>query len=757
MPETAEHAGAAADALYPSVRTPLALGRLRLPHRVVMGSMHLNHEHGPADALAAFYGERARGGAGLIITGGAAVSRVGAGNAGYTLINEPEHAERWRPVVDAVHAEGALIALQLFHAGRYAFESSFGLRPVAPSAVYSTFSRAEPEALGEAGIRSTIADFASAAAVAVELGFDAVEIMGSEGYLINEFASPVTNLRDDAWGGDAERRRAFPLAVLAAVRAAVGAVVPVIVRMSGADLVPGSSTPDEVDALAVALARAGADAIDVGVGWHEAKVPTVQSMVPHGAWVDVAARVKGALAAAGESVPVIASNRINTLAQAERVLASGAADLVSMARPFLADARIIASSFAGRPELVNTCIGCNEACIDRTFGLEPVSCTVNPRAGRELEFPAAERVEEARSAVSKPRRAERVEEARSAVSKPRRAERVEEARSAVSKPRRAERVEEARSAVSKPSDQVSRRGSAAPQPALAVIGAGPAGMEAARAAATAGARVTLFEGADRIGGQFLMAGAVPGKSDFLETVRYFERELARLGVELRLGERVHNAAGLAGFDDVIVSTGVLPRRLELPGIASPHVIDYAQAFADPASVGRRVAILGAGGIAVDLAHLLVEPSETDASDEARRARFLVTNGIEAGRLQEGDRNVTVMRRAGAIGAGMGITTRWAAVQAIRRGGVRTLTGVAYLGIEPGGVRITHDGVEQLIAADTVIVAAGQEPHAPLSAVLAEAGIRHTVIGGALDATGLNAVRAFEHGLRAGTAIARGAA
>ncbi|HSU70842.1 MAG TPA: NADPH-dependent 2,4-dienoyl-CoA reductase, partial [Micrococcaceae bacterium] len=306
---------------YPLVQRPLRIGPLTVPHRILTGSMHLNLETGDAEALAAFYVERVRGGAGLVITGGAAVSRVGAGGRNYALINEPSHWPRWRLVVEAVHQAGGLIGLQLFHAGRYAFESSFGLRPVAPSGVYSNFSRSEPAPLDEEGIAATISDFAAGATRAAELGFDAVEVMASEGYLLNQFASPLTNLRQDDWGGDGRRRRAFPLAVAAAVRDAVPEL-PLLVRLSGDDLMPGSSTPEEVDALAVGLVRAGADAVDVGIGWHESRVPTVQSLVPHGMWTDIAGRVKTALLAAGLDVPVIAANRINTLAQAEHVLSS---------------------------------------------------------------------------------------------------------------------------------------------------------------------------------------------------------------------------------------------------------------------------------------------------------------------------------------------------------------------------------------------------------------------------------------------------
>lgn len=698
---------------YPLLQTPLNIGRLRLPHRLLTGSMHLNLELGDPEVLAAFYVERVRGGAGLIVTGGAAVNREGAGGPRYALINEPEpdagsgagHRDRWRRVVDAVHEAGGLIALQLFHAGRYASPSAFGLTPLAPSAVYSRYSRCMPGAISAAQIAATIEDFARGAARAVSLGFDAVEVMGSEGYLLNQFASPLTNLRDDEWGGDALRRRAFPIAVVAAVRQALGET-PLVMRVSGDDLMPGSSTPEEADALAVACVRAGADAIDVGIGWHESRVPTVQSLVPHGVWVPVAARVKAALvrevAEVEGLIPVIASNRITSLEQAEAILSDGAVDLVSMARPFLADPRIVRKSFSGNPNLVNTCIGCNEACIDHSLGSAPVSCLVNPTAGRELEFSALSRA-------------------------------------------------------------VPMRG----RTRVAVIGAGPAGMEAARALAAAGVRVTLWDAGERIGGQFLMAGMVPGKADFLETVRYFENELARLGARVELGERIDSAGRLAGFDHVVVATGVYPRRVEVPGAHLPHVIDYPHAFRNLGAVGDRVAIIGAGGIGVDLAHLLAEVRAGSGfglpKGRARTARpeaeecesFLVANGLASGSMPQPARKVTVMRRSGAIGAGMGITTRWAVVAAIRRVGVRTLTDVSYRGIDAKGVWIEHGGIREHIAADTVVIAAGQQRNDALVASLAAAGIPHTVVGGALAASGANAVVAFEQGLRAAAAIASG--
>nr|WP_231713102.1 FAD-dependent oxidoreductase [Arthrobacter sp. zg-Y769] len=645
------------------VFSPVSIGSLRLDHRIVMGSMHLNREDDPG-ALAAFYRERAAAGAGLIVTGGAAVNRAGAGGPNYLLINEPEAAALVSPMLDAVHAAGGRLALQLFHAGRYARETTYGLRPVAPSEV--PFSRTLPRALTQAQIDDTLADFAAGAGTARALGFDAVEIMGSEGYLINQFASPLTNLRRDRWGGDPQRRQAFPRAVLQAVRSAVGEGYPVIYRTSGADFVAGSSTPEESADLALALARDGADAVNIGIGWHESRVPSVQGMVPHGRWMEIAGGIRAALAAAEVAVPVIGSNRINSVELAERALAAGHADLVSMARPFLADPAIVAKSRRGDSNLVNTCIACNEACIDRSLGAAPVSCLVNPRAGREAQFPLR---------PVPPPGASRVR--------------------------------------------------------VAVVGAGPAGMQAAATLAGSGLKVDLYEQEGSIGGQFRLAGQVPGKADFLQTIRYFSHELGRLGVSVLAGA-APDTEQLAGYLHVVLATGVLPRTVGLPGAGLLPVLDYRQAFADPARLGRRVVLIGAGGIAVDLSRLLADAA-----------------------VPGGPREVTILRRGGRIGDGIGPSTRWAVLQEIRAAGVRTLANTTPLQITAAGLRVRDpDGAAKLLAADDVVLAAGQVSHNPHEAQLTARGIPVTVIGGALDATGLNAVRAFEQGLAAGTAVAR---
>ena len=647
---------------------PGSIGPLALPHRVLMGSMHVGLEGLDDDgaALAAFYRERAAGGAGLIVTGGSAVSRVGAGGRNYSFVNDDGDAPKLARVAAAVHEAGARVLLQLFHAGRYAYENSFGLQPVAPSAVYSRFSGCEPRALTHEEVLGTIADFARGAARARDLGFDGVEIMASEGYLLNQFTAPLTNLRDDEWGGDAPRRMRFCLEVAAAVRAAAGPGQAVVYRISGADLVDGGTPHDELLELAAALADGGAiDAINVGIGWHEARVPTVQLLVPHGAWRPWARAIHDAV-----SVPVIASNRVNTLALADELLAAGDADFVSLARPFLADPQIVQRSRAGRP--INICIACDQACIDRSIFDRRVSCVVNPRAGYELE-----------------------------------------------------------------------RGHAAGRARVAVVGGGPAGMEAARALAVAGHAVSLFEAGEALGGQFRMASRIPGKEDYGLTGEYFASALTALGVELSLGTSVDDADELADYDGVVVATGVTPRAIELPGADLDHVVSYAELLGGTRELprpGSSVAIIGAGGIGVDVAHLL-----------SHHGGFYARYGLrgEGPSSSPAVRTVTLMRRGERVGEQIGPSTRWAILTELRAAGVQTLTGIRYERIEPGAVWIRDAAGEPVaVPADTVVVCAGQRPERALAARLQAAGRPHLVIGGAGGAEELDAERAFREGLTA---------
>jgi 2,4-dienoyl-CoA reductase (NADPH2) len=674
------------------VFSAIAIGPLTVPHRIVMGSMHVGLEAVDDDgrALGAFYAERAAAGAALIVTGGCAVSRVGAGGASYAFVNEDRFASSLARVADAVHEAGGRILLQLFHAGRYALEHAFGLRPVAPSAVYSSFSRCEPRALADAEVREVIEQFASGAARAAQLGYDGVELMGSEGYLLNQFMAPLTNRREDEWGGDAQRRMRFGLEVAAAVRAALGPGRAVVYRLSGADLVDGGAPLADVVALSRALVDdASVDAVNVGIGWHEARVPTVQLLVPHGAWRPWARAIRDEL---GGAVPVIASNRVNTVALAERVIAAGDADLVSLARPFLADPEIVRKGRDGRT--VNVCIACDQACIDRSIFDRRVSCIVNPRAGHELEQP---KVELAAAAV-------------------------------------------------------------------AVVGGGPAGMEAARALAACGARVTVLEASDRLGGQFRMACRIPGKEDYERTIEYFEAEFEARGVDVRLGVRIGLAGELDEFDAVVVATGVTPRPVSIPGAELAHVRSYASLLSgDGPPPDGAVAIVGAGGIGVDVAHLLSRRVGSSSGSGDPRTDFYARYGLRPpawpGAISpaacDDSPTVTLLRRGRRIGERVGPSTRWAVLAELQRAGVRTLTEIEYERIEPGTLHVrTADGTPVAVAADTVVIAAGQLSERSLVARLEDAGIAHVVIGGAADAAELDAERAFRDGLEVPARIAR---
>ena len=666
--------------LYPNLLSPLRLGPITLPNRVVMGAMHLGWETqaGGPERLAAFYAERARGGVGLIVTGGIAPNTEGCiAEPGSQLATESE-VRNHSKVVRAVHAEGARICLQILHAGRYARHR----RAVAPSAIQAPINLFKPTALSAEQIERQIFDFVRCTRLARQAGYDGVEIMGSEGYLINQFIAPRTNQRDDAWGGGSEQRMRFALAIVERIRAATGPTFIIIFRLSMLDLVEQGSTWEEIALLARRLEQAGVSLLNTGIGWHEARVPTIAASVPRAAFAWVTARLKGTVA-----VPLIASNRINTPEVAEAVLAEGQADLVSLARPLLADPDFIAKAATGRAHLINTCIACNQACLDHIFSGRTASCLVNPRAGHETDYPLG--------MAARPRR-------------------------------------------------------------LAVVGAGPAGLAFAVTAARRGHQVTLYEQADRIGGQLNMAVRIPGKEEFAETLRYFRRQLELLGVTVHLKTPATTTLLEKGaFDEIVLATGVVPRRPALAGADHPCVLDYADLLQRLQPVGRRVAIIGAGGIGVDVALYLTEPLPTGEPD---RERFLKRWGIDisgtrpgglkavAARAPKPVRSVYLLqRKPGKIGAQLSKTTGWIARQELAHRQVVQLNKVEYEAIDDQGLHIRRRGESVCLEVDNVIVCAGQEPARELLPELSARGLHAHVIGGADQAAELDAKRAMAQG------------
>jgi len=584
-----------------------------------------------------------------------------------------------RIVTDAVHDAGGLIAMQILHFGRYATHPGL----VAPSALQAPISRYVPRELSTAEVGRTVDDFVRCARLARSAGYDGVEIMGSEGYLINQFIAQRTNTRTDEWGGSYENRMRFPVEIVRRVRAAVGADFLVVYRLSMLDLVPGGSTPDEVATLACAIEDAGASIINTGIGWHEARIPTIAARVPRGAFTWVTKRLMGVV-----SIPLVTSNRINNPADAEQAIADGMSDLVSLARPFLADPDFVVKAAEGRAEAINTCIACNQACLDHSFEHKLPSCLVNPRACREAEFQLVPAV-------------------------------------------------------------VPKR--------IAVVGAGPAGLAVAATAARRGHRVTLLDSADRIGGQLNLAMQVPGKDEFRETLRYFQHELGSAGVDVRLGSGPA-AADLADFDEVVLATGVRPRVPALPGVEGPNVVTYLDVLTQRADVGRAVAILGAGGIGFDVAEFVTAP-ELPAGG---RDDFLATWGIDAGDSPGGlrspqrhapDRIVTILQRSpGKPGARLGKTTGWIVRAELAARGVTLLAGVEYRRVDLDGLHLTHEGRDQLLRVDTVVLCTGQEPNRDLYDELVRNGGSPHLVGGAEAAHELDAKRAIEQGTRLGARL-----
>ncbi len=672
---------------YPHLLSPLNLGFTTLKNRVLMGSMHTGLEDGrDLSKLAAYFRERAEGDVGLIVTGGFAPNIAGWAKPFAGTLATSGAARRHQVVTRSVHEAGGKIALQILHTGRYAYHPL----AVAPSRIQSPISMFKPFALSARGVERQIRAFVNCAVKAREAGYDGVEIMGSEGYFINQFLARHTNKRTDEWGGDDSHRMRLPIEIVERTREAVGKDFIIIYRLSMIDLVPDGATWDEVVTLGKAIARGGASIINTGIGWHEARVPTIATSVPRRAFTWVTQKMKAELSAAGIDIPLVTSNRINTPEVAEAVLAEGCADMVSMARPLLADPYFVKKAAQGRADEINTCIACNQACLDHIFRNKLTSCLVNPRACHETEL------------VFQPTRA----------------------------PRK-----------------------------VAVVGAGPAGLTAATLLAERGFAVDLFDAADEIGGQLNMARQVPGKEEFNEMLRYFRRRVELTGVKLHLQTKV-DAARLQSHDEVIVATGVNPRDPKIPGQDHPKVLSYIDVLRHKKPVGKKVAIIGAGGIGFDVAEYLVHDGHSTTLDlEAWKAEWGVTDpalapgGLSTARPQVSPpaREVVLLqRKQGKLGAGLGKTTGWIHRTTLKMKKVEMIGGVNYERIGDEGLLISHGEARKdptWIACDNVVLCAGQVPLRTLADELQAAGRQVHVIGGAFEAGELDAKKAIDQAAR----------
>ncbi len=668
---------------YPRLFAPLDLGFTTLRNRVLMGSIHTGLEDRAADfpKLAAYFAERAEGGVGLMVTGGFSPNLVGWLKPFGGKLSWPWEVRPHKFVTQAVHENGSKICLQLLHAGRYGYHPF----TVAPSKLKAPINPFTPRALSSRGVERQITAYADAARRAREAGYDGVEVMGSEGYFINEFTAPRTNKRNDAWGGSAEKRMRFAVEIVRRVREACGPDFIIIYRLSLLDLVEDGNQWDEIVAQAKAIENAGATIINSGIGWHEARIPTIVTSVPRAAFVDVTAKLRPHV-----TLPLVATNRINMPDVAERILADGIADMVSLARPLLADSQWANKARAGKPQAINTCIACNQACLDHVFENKRASCLLNPRACAETELNYTK--------TFKPKR-------------------------------------------------------------VAVVGAGPAGLACATVAAERGHRVTLFDASAEIGGQFNYAKKIPGKEEFHETIRYFTHRLEETGVDVKLGT-VATAENLSGFDEVVMATGIVPRRVGFPGSDHGKVVSYLDVLSGRVSVGKRAAIIGAGGIGFDVAEYLVHEGDSSTLDPARwMAEWGVDPSFESrGSLVKPQpeppaREVWLLQRsAGKPGARLGKTSGWVHRATLKAKQVKMLGGVEYLGVDDAGLKIRVDGVEHLLPVDHVVVCAGQEPRRDLQAELLAAGITAHLIGGADVAAELDAKRAIDQGSRLAAAL-----
>ena len=668
---------------YPHLLAPLDLGFTTLKNRVLMGSMHTGLEDKAKDfpKLAAYFAERARGGVGLIVTGGFAPNVEGWLSPFGSRLASSGAARSHKIITDAVHADGGKTALQILHAGRYGY-SPFS---VAPSRIKSPITPFTPRALSASGIERQIKCFVRAGKLAREGGYDGVEVMGSEGYFINEFLVSHTNQRNDAWGGSYENRMRLPVEIVTRMREAVGRDFIIIYRLSMLDLIPDGQSWDEVVMLAKAIEKAGATIINTGIGWHEARVPTIATSVPRGAFAWVTKKLKSEV-----GIPLVTTNRINAPDVAEKIIADGCADMVSMARPLLADPEFVIKAAAGRADEINTCIGCNQACLDHVFKQKRASCLVNPRACFETEL------------------------------------------------------------VYLPTTKKKR---------IAVVGAGPAGLACATVLAERGHSVDLFDGAAEIGGQFNMAKQIPGKEEFYETLRYFKRRIEITGVSLHLNQRANAEMLAAGkYDDVVLATGVVPRDPRIPGQDLPHVLSYIDVLLRKKPVGKRVAVVGAGGIGFDVSEYLVDEGHSPALDTAMWMKewgvgdpSVARGGVVKPDVTPPAHQVTLLqRKSTTVGKGLGKTTGWIHRAALKKKRVEMIAGANYEGIDAKGLHITYGEKREhpaLIEVDNIVLCTGQESLRELLAPLEAAGVTVHLVGGAFEAGELDAKRAIDQASR----------
>ena len=667
---------------YPHIFEPLDLGFTTLKNRILMGSMHtgLEEEKNGLERISAYYAERAKGGVGLIITGGISPNIQGWTGPFSARMSSKKHAIHHQKITKAVHDEGGKICMQILHAGRY------GYHPfnVAPSKIKSPITPFKPFKLTKSGINRTIRDFVNCAKYSKIAGYDGVEIMGSEGYLINQFIATHTNKRKDKWGGSYANRMRLPVTLVKSVREAVGKDFIIIYRLSMLDLIEKGSTWEEVVQLAKEIEKAGATIINTGIGWHEARIPTIATSVPRAAFTWVTKKMKEEV-----SIPLVTSNRINMPETAEEVLARGDADMISMARPFLADPHWVNKAANEKSEEINTCIACNQACLDHVFKQKVASCLVNPRACHETEFNY--------DMASVPKK-------------------------------------------------------------IAVVGAGPAGLSAATIAAQRGHHVTLFDSESEVGGQFNMAKQIPGKEEFYETIRYYKNQLELHNVELILNKRVAKSdLEQSDFEEIIIATGISPRTPNIEGIDHSKVVSYLDVLKHKKQVGKRVAVIGAGGIGFDVSEFLLHQGDSSALDiDTWLTEWGIDKNIEARggiagiqpSFPSAKREIFMFKRSkGKFGGNLGKTTGWIHRANLKKQNVQFINEVQYTKIDDQGLHYSKGEQSKILEVDNVIICAGQTPLKELYTALESSGKSIHIIGGADIADELDAKRAIDQGCR----------